>query len=247
MNTEDNLRKASRNYSLCAKEVSNNCRNLARPTRRVSERLIGFGIASDWVRRAAQLRPLDYRIAKMRKDSKAPAVSQMVRFSMTWSGLNALFARDEVLDLLGGHGRPSELSRFEWVLRKSRLLQATIDNYENSLRDVLGREVQSYIPGLRAGTRVTTLRLLHEKYTPPDYRARGVGQRIQRAISSNSLSHLELAAMIYAMRNWHLHGGMMSSSFNSVPGFKKFIDTVLDATSAIHLGFSKELLAELKR
>jgi hypothetical protein len=71
------------------------------PTAQESELMIGFGIASDWVRRSAALKPLEYTSARMNKSPKSPAVTQMLRFTMAWSGLNALFARPEVMTVLG--------------------------------------------------------------------------------------------------------------------------------------------------
>jgi len=87
--------------------------------------------------------------------------------------------------------------------------------------------------------------VLHEKFTPQPYRTKGVGKTIQDAITSRNYSLLDLATIIYAMRNWSVHGGLIGSSFRSVPRFNHFIATILAAISDIHAGVSRALLAKV--
>lgn len=239
------LEAAGKTYSACARAVQAKSASPTSPTARESELLIGFGIASDWVRRAAALEPLHYDKRLMNKSAKSPAVAEMVRFTMAWAGLNALFARPEVVKLFGGTNATSELKLFQYLLSNSGLSAATVSAYETTLRALLSAPVTSTVPGHTPGTALPCLQVLHEKFTPQPYRAKGVGKTIQDAISSGSYALLDLSTIVYAMRNWSVHGGIIGSSFRSVPRFNTFIGTVLAATSDIHAGVSSKLLAKV--
>lgn len=239
------LESAGKTYGACAKAVQLNSPAPSTPTVSESELLIGFGIASDWVRRAAAMQPLEYDKRHMNKSAKSPAVSEMVRFTMAWSGLNALFARPEVVNLFGGTNKTSELELFRYFLQNSGLSMATISGYEMTLQNLLSASVSSYIPGHLPGTVLPSLQVLHEKFTPLPYRTRGVGKVIDTAISSGNFASLDLATIVYAMRNWSVHGGLIGSSFRSVPRFRVFIRNILAAIADIHVGVSTELLKKV--
>ena len=181
----------------------------------------------------------------MNKSAKGPAITEMIRFTMAWSGLNALFARPEVLKLLGGTSATSELKLFEYLLINSGLSASAIAGYETTLRALLSSAVVSTLPGHLPGTALPCLQVLHDKFTPQPYRSKGVGKTIQDAISSGNYALLDLSTIVYAMRNWSVHGGVIGSSFRSVPRFNTFIGNVLAATSDIHVGVSNKLLASV--
>ena len=239
------LESAGKIYGACAQAVKANCADPANPTSRESELLIGFGIASDWVRRAAALEPLKYDKRLMNKSAKSPAVTEIVRFNMAWSGMNALFARPEVVKLLGGTSATSELGLFKKLVSNSGLSAADVNSYEGTLRMLLSTPVTSTVPGYPLGVSLPTLQILQEKFTPQPYRNKGVGKTIQSAITSGNYSLLDLATIIYAMRNWSVHGGLIGSSFRSVPRFNQFIATIFTALADVHSGVSSALLAEL--
>lgn len=239
------LEFAGKTYGACARAVQAGSATPTNPTSQESELLIGFGIASDWVRRAAALEPLQYDKRLMNKSAKSPAVAEMVRFTMAWSGLNALFARPEVVKLFGGTHETSELKLFQYFLANSGLSAAAIGGYEDTLRALLSASVTSTVPGHPLGTALPSLQVLHEKFTPRPYRTKGVGKTIQDAISSGNYALLNLATIIYAMRNWSVHGGLIGSSFRSVPRFNAFIGTIMAAISDIHVGVSTALLARV--
>jgi hypothetical protein len=239
------LESAGKTYGACARAVQSRSASPKNPSAQESELLIGFGIASDWVRRAAALEPLQYDKRLMNKSPKSPAVAEMVRFTMAWSGLNALFARPEVVKLLGGTSATSEFKLFQYFIANSGLSIAILGGYENTLQALLSAPVTSAVPGHPPGTALPSLQVLHEKFTPQPYRSMGVGKTIQDAISSGNYALLDLATIIYAMRNWSVHGGLIGSSFRSVPRFNSFIGNVLAAISEVHAGVSSTLLAKV--
>lgn len=239
------LESAGKTYGFCARAVQSKSVSPLSPTANESELLIGFGIASDWVRRAAALEPLNYDKRLMNKSTKSPAVSEMIRFTMAWSGLNALFARPAVVSLFGGTGATSELGLFSYFVANSGMSSTAIQAYEGALRAILSAPVKSTVPGHPVGTVLPSLQVLHEKFTPQPYRNKGIGKKIQTAIASGNYSGLDLATIVYAMRNWSVHGGLIGSSFRSVPRFNAFIGNILAATADVHVGVSKELLAKI--
>lgn len=246
MSIESDLELAGKNYSACARTTRSKCANPAAPSARESELLIGFGIASDWVRRAAAVKPLEYTKKLMNRSSKSPAVTEMLRFTMAWSSLNALFARPEILRLLGTRTTGGELDLFKILLVSSTFPMTTAAaSFEANLRTLLATPVVSAVPGYAPGTPMPTVQVLHEKFTPAPYRTKGVGKTINTAISTGNITSLDLATIIYAMRNWSVHGGLIGSSFRSVPGFNAFIRTILAAVAEIHHGVSKTLLTKV--
>lgn len=239
------LESVGRTYGACAQAIQSKSASPTTPTAQESELLIGFGIASDWVRRAAALEPLEFGKRLMNKSTKSPAFAEMVRFTMAWSGLNALFARPEIVKLLGNTNVKSELKLFQHFIANSGLSATTISGYESTLRVLLSTDVKSFVPGYAAGSTLPCLQVLHEKFTPQPYRGKGVGKAIQNAISTGNYSVLDLSTIIYAMRNWSVHGSLIGSSFRSVQRFNAFIGTVLAATADIHSGVSSNLLTKV--
>lgn len=241
MNARENLLAAGVNYSNCAGKVQLGCLDAEVPTGRESELLIAFGIASDWSRRAAALQPLVYSGKRMNKSRYSLSVTEIIRFTMAWSALNALFARPSVLRLLGRRTQGSELERFNILVQNSGVAEQRKLRYEGILQEILATDVVTTVPGHPPKSTVPTVQILHEKYTPISYQSMGVGRRMQESISNGSTENLDLATLIYAMRNWSVHGGVVASSFRSVPRFKSYIGTVVKAVADIHVGVSENL------
>ncbi len=241
MNTTKKLEDAYKTYGQCAKKITNGLGNID-PNSTESELIIAFGIVVDWCRRASSLKPLQYEGKLLNKQKRSVGVTELVRFNMAWSGINALFSRQSVLDLLPATSARSELDRFRVLYNSASLDLTTISGYEKTLRDILSVPITTRIPGIPSGEAVTTLHALHYKYTPSENQTRGVGRNIQTALDTNNYSRLDLPMLIYSMRNWSVHGGIIDSSFRSEDRFKLYIDTILNALADVHLGISKELI-----
>lgn len=168
------LHAAGKIYSACAKQVTLTLATPAQPTAVESERLIAFGIASDWCRRAATLKPLTYLGRKMNKSKRSPGLTELIRFNFAWSGMNALFSRESVRDLLGGTTARSELERFAFFLRHARLPHASVSAMIATLHGILRTPVMTRIAGA-APTPVTTLESIYFKYTTPEIRVLKAG------------------------------------------------------------------------
>lgn len=245
MNSLDNLRTAGKNYSAAAKALTAKLANPLQPTAAESEIRIAFGIASDWSRRAAALKPLEYNSRLMNKSARAKGISEMVRFNLAWSGMNALFSRDSVLQLLGNTKASSELERFRFIYSHSGLRSTYIATHTATLHSILSAQIKTTIPGHPIGAPITILQVLYEKYTPKHVQSIGTNKKIQTALNSGSLTPIDLPILIYLMRNWSVHGGLTDSSFRSVQRFRLYIDTVLEALSEIHVGASFAILGKV--
>jgi hypothetical protein len=234
------LRLAGCSYGAAAKAITAKLGNPAAPSAIESERLIAFGIASDWTRRAAALSPLHYSALRMRNSRNAHSVSEMVRFNLSWSGMNAIFSRNSIFSLIGIQPPTSELKRFKALLAASNLPSGLLQNHLSALHAILQATTTSRVPGLPPGQN-PTLQVIHLKYTPVQYQHFATGTLISGALSSGNFAALDVPTLIYLMRNWSVHGGIIGSSFRSVPRFRHYIATISDALAQIHAHVAKHL------
>jgi hypothetical protein len=238
------LRAAGKSYSACARQVELKLAVPARPTVDESERLIAFGIASDWCRRAAALRPLTYLGRKMNKSKRSAGVTELIRFNFAWSGMNALFSRKAIRDLLGNTAATSELDRFKFFFTHARLPSASVSAMTATLHGILRIPVTTRIAGVALAP-VTTLESIFFKYTTLEIQQKSAGEKIRAAIASGNMTALDLPVLIYQMRNWSVHGGLLDSSFKNEARFRAYIDTVLGALSEVHANISQVLLQNI--
>ena len=242
MTTLTNYQTAGKEYSAAAKAVASKVVVPRQPSATESESLIALGIASDCVRRAAAMRSISFDSKRMRKSSKTPSVTQIVRFNLAWTGMNALFSRNTVFGLLGLTPPHSELDRFKALYKVAAVPNAVMTANLGALHTLLQKQTAAYIPGFPRGTKHTTLTALHFKYTPIQYQNMATGKKIAKAITSGNLTSLDLPTLIYQMRNWMVHGGIVSSNFRSTKGFEKYVETVNEALSLIHLHLAQQLV-----
>lgn len=245
MNTIYQLTTAGKSYSNCAAKVSARTAAGAVPNPTDLELLIAFGIASSWTRRAARISLLNYGRGKT-INKTASLDTEIVRFTMAWSGMNALFSRPAVLAVFGEASLNSEIKDFSTIVSNAKLNSSRTLDLETNLRDVLTALVKvKTLAGHASGTLLPTFQVVHEKYTPVSYRNRGIGIKLQLSIQNGNANNLNLPDIIYALRNWSLHGSLLGSSFRSTSRFTTFIDTVNDALSEIHERAAAELFVRL--
>lgn len=232
-------------YSECAKKVTNKCADPTHPPAIESELRIAFGIASDWTRRASSMHPITYASRLMNKSSKTHSVSEMIRFNLSWSGMNALFSRNSVFALFGPVVPKSELDRFKLLYQSSGVSTVAMASGLANLQNILSTASTSTVPGHPKGASLPVLQILHEKYTPVQYQTTATGKLIASVLKSNSFSALDMPTLIYLMRNWSVHGGLLGSNFRSVPRFDLYIKTVSDALAEVHSSLAARMLAKL--
>jgi hypothetical protein len=243
MTVQATLRSAGKKYSNCAKILAGKIAVPQQPNAVESELLVALGIASDGTRRAAALETISFDSRLMMRDSKTTSVTEIVRFNLAWSGMNALFSRNSIFSLLGMVPPHSELDRFKALYAKSNVPAGLLAALLSNLHSLLQNIKTTYVPGHPQGTAVSVLQVLHEKYTPMQYQNLPTGKKIAQAIATGNFSPLDLPTLIYTMRNWSVHGVMIGSSFRSVPGFKAYIGSTSEALAIIHEHLARKLEA----
>ena len=230
------LKRAMRLFRSCAQIVKSKAIS-GRPTPVEFERIVGLGIASDWLNWAQALKSMTYSDRRLAKSRRRYGLQELTRFTFMWTATNALFARPAILNLLGGNlgAKLPELDRFRVLLQKSSLPATDVTSYESKLHSLLATEMQvEHFPWSARVGPVTTLEVIYHKYTVASEQARGVGKKLHHAATAKNYSGLDLATLIYATRNWNIHGVLITTSFRGPEQkFNLWIDTVNAALARI--------------
>lgn len=213
------------------------------------ERLIGFGIACDWVGWAKHMDAISYTDRRRAKSDRAYALNELTRFTFMWTAANALFARTEILHLVDptiGSGM-SELQRFQVLFNESGLGASDIAAKEKTLHALLALPMHvqafSWTP---INSPPTILEVIYFKYMVPSEQTRGLGKKLLHAATTSNYSALDLPTLIYATRNWNIHGVLLSSSFRGTrKKFNLWIDTINLALAQVLDGASRALHATI--
>jgi hypothetical protein len=243
MSIQSLLRAAGKQYSDAAESLAGKLSVPGQPNATESELLVALGIASDCTRRAAALEPISFSSKRMMKDSKTPSLTEVMRFNLAWSGMNALFSRNSVLALLGLVPQGGEPQRFKALYARANLPAGALSTQLSNLHGLLQNTKATYVPGHLPGKPVSVLEVLHKKYTPVQYQSMSTGTKITHAIATGNYTPLDIPTLIYTMRNWSVHGVIIGSSFRSVPGFKAYIENISEALATIHEHLAAELVA----
>ena len=237
-------------YSQCARRVETTIQAAPAFTARLSEQIVGLGVACDWVRRAAEMETISFLGDNLNDSSWQPSFVEMTRFGFAWYGINAIFSRKELLGLLGSCPDDSELERFRvlWNVAVARLpsLSSAVPSHEANLRSILAQSTTPRMPDIAKGTTVTTLRAVITKYVPPESRTKGrAAKAMQDAAATGNLSTLDLPILLYVFRNWAIHGNALHGSFGSKPRFLAYVESLSDILADVHIGTATALLPVL--
>jgi len=237
-------------YSKCAGRVESTIQAAPTFTARLSEQIAGIGVACDWVRRAAEMETISFIGDGLNDSSWKPSFIEMTRFGFAWYGINAIFSRKELLGLLGTFHNDNELERFRvlWNVAVASVpsLSAAVPSHEANLRSILTQPTTPRMPDIPLGTAVMTLRALIVKYVPLESRTRGKAAKATAdAAGSGNLSTLDLPILLYAFRNWAVHGSALHGSFGSRPRFLAYVESLLDILADVHVGTATALLSVL--
>jgi hypothetical protein len=235
---------AGRQYSQCAKLVEAKSTKKSTLSSVDMAQLVGLGVASDWTRRAACMDDITFVGKIMNASSRTPGFVELMRFNFAWSGMNAIFGRDELLSLITKPVQ-HELPRFRSVYNASKLDPATVTTRLIVVHDILSTKIRPRLPGLPAGTEVSTLQAIASRHFPAGILSTGIAKAISEAIKSQNLAPLDLPLLIYALRNWSVHGNTLDSSFRGLPKFRAYVDTLLETIADVHLAASGIILQKL--
>ena len=245
-NTAFLLRRAASDFGQCAKAVQ--AKSLSTGWTPVEyERIVGFGIARDWIGWAEHLVAIVYSDKGRAVSDRAYSLNELTRFTFLWTATNALFARPAILDILdrAAASKTSELDRFRVLYQYCGLSSVDARGFECTLHTLLALPMHvRHFPWRSVNTPPTILEVIYYKYTVAHEQNRGLGKKLLAAAISNNLGGLDLPTLIYATRNWNVHGVLLSSSFRGTrKKFNLWIDTVNLALANVLAGSALALKA----
>jgi hypothetical protein len=223
------LKRASKSLGQCAKAISAKSSgiSLSAPDYEV---LIGLGIALDWIKWARDLDSLTYTNPKRESFDRSYGTSELTRFTFMWTAANALFSRGSILKMIDPttSGNGSELERFRILFDGSLLSDVDEKAYVKNLHALLALPMHvQHFPWVAVNSPPTLLEVIYFKYTVAHEQNRGLGKKLLQAATNANYHALNLPTLIYATRNWNIHGVLLSSSFRGTrKKFNLWIDTI---------------------
>src|ERR1019366_8452311 len=112
-----------------------------------------------------------------------------------------------------------------------------------TLHNILGipMEVKDF-PWLPVGSIPKSFEVIYYKYMTASEQSRPLGKKLAAASAAGTISSLDLATIIYATRNWHVHGALLSSSFRGPrKRFELYINTINKALAGVLDGVGNQL------
>jgi|GEM_PF-1315860 len=235
------LLHARKLYSHAARAVEHKIRSQGL-LQTFSEQVVGIGVAADWVRRAAEMAEIRFVGDNLNKSRHSESFTEVVRFGFSWFGLNAIFTRPAILGLFCAARHMSEFEQFKEVYGL-----APVPSHNNALalaHRILLTSTTPRLPGEPAGTQVTILDAVCRKYLPTTPKGK-TAQSIAQSAKSNNLLALDLPTLIYAFRNWSVHGNALNGSFGSRRAFLDYALALEVALAEVHVNVASALLAKL--
>jgi len=212
------------------------------------EQLVGLGICGDWLGWAT-LKRIDYATKHRNQSERAEALAEVTRFTFMWTAANAVFARPSLVSLFDRSigAAPSEPVAFGAMYRASALDPSIERDHLKTLNQIVGMsQTPKQFPWLPAGAPITVAHVIYYKYTTDHEKQRGVGKKLATALSTGVYQPLDLPTLIYATRNWTVHGVLLSSSMRGTQKkFLIFMQTINDALIRVLDGAGSALLAKL--
>lgn len=242
------LHQAAKSFGQCAQAIESNASGSTLAPADY-EKIIGFGMACDWLGWAKHFGAISYTDHRRSNSDRAHALNELTHFMFLWTATNALFARTEILHLLDPSlsNGASELQRFRVLFNNSGVSATDVAAMETKLHSLLALPMHvQHFPWVAINNPPTILEVIYFKYTVPSEQSRGLGKKLLHAATTGNYSSLDLPTLIYATRNWNIHGVLLSSSFRGTrKKFDLWIDTINVALAHILNGSSKALYAAI--
>ena len=231
------LLQARKFYSQCANKVENNIQTQGL-TPSLSTQIIGIGIATEWVRRAAEMENIHYMGKNLNKSKSSDLFVELLRFNFSWFALNAVFTRNELLSLFGTPSDNSEYSAFHLLYTNAMPTNAAVRLQRLHL--LLNAPISTRIPTTTGNSSVSTLQAIYLKYLPNNIRGR-TARAMQQAVQAGSANSLDMPTLLYGFRNWSVHGNALHGCFGSHPGFHEYACLLQETLADVHYEISNKL------
>jgi hypothetical protein len=233
----DTLLKARKFYSQCANKVE---KSIAAQglTPLLSTQVIGIGVATEWVRRAAEMDNIHYMGKNLNKAKSNDLFIELLRFNFSWFALNAIFTRNELLFLFGTpSNNKNEYSKFHLLYTSSTPQNAAIRLQRLHL--LLNTPITTRLPST-SNHSVSTLQAIYLKYLPsnlPGHTARAM----QQAVQAGNANSLDMPTLLYGFRNWSVHGNTLHGCFGSHPRFYEYVCLLQETLADVHYDTARKL------
>lgn len=211
------------------------------------EKTLALGVAADWLRWAAGLKQIKFRLTKKQSPERLDGMEELTRFYYAWTAANALFGRTAIVKALDPviTADASELTKFRVLHKRAGLPAAVEADHVAKLRKLLFSHLKvtmfPWNPGIES---TTIINVVYQKYTDPSQHKRANYKTVKAAIDADQPGLIDLSLIIYLTRNWTLHGSLLNSGFRGPKEkFELYIDTVNQALADILLGAAKEIRA----
>ena len=213
-----------------------------------NDQKLSLGIAQDFLRWADSTGEVLYLRKAERNSDRKPVILEATRFSYLWTATDALFNRPGIRQLVGmPPNARKEIVRFKLLLNFANLPAALIHQKKQALLNTLCMEVhiQEPIPGTNR-TEFRVWEVVYYKYTTPQERKRGMGQYMHDCLVNGTAFDPDIASIIYASRNWHFHGVILTTGFRGPPERPlQYYRTLNETLGEIHKGVAARFLALL--
>lgn len=233
----DTLLKARKVYSQCANKVE---KSIAAQglTPLLSTQVIGIGVATEWVRRAAEMDNIHYMGKNLNKSKSNDLFIELLRFNFSWFALNAIFTRNELLSLFGTPSdNHSEYSAFFLVYTRAVVPNATVRLQK--LHRLLNTPITTRLPSTRNHS-VSTLEAIYLKYLPNNIRGR-TARAMQQAVQAGNANSLDMPTLLYGFRNWSVHGNTLHGCFGSHSRFLEYASLLQETLADVHYETARKL------
>ncbi len=232
----DTLLKARKVYSQCANTVEKSIA-IQGLTPLLSTQVIGIGIATEWVRRAAEMDNIHYMGKNLNKSKNNDLFIELLRFNFSWFALNAIFTRNELLSLFGTPSDKSEYSAFCLLYTRAVPPNATVRLQK--LHRLLNTPITTRLPST-SNHSVSTLEAICLKYLPNNIRGR-TAKAMQQAVRAGNANSLDMPTLLYGFRNWSVHGNTLHGCFGSHPGFLEYASLLQETLADVHYETARQL------
>jgi len=236
----DTLLNARKVYSQCANKVEQSIAAQGL-TALLSNQVIGIGVATEWVRRAAEMDNIHYMGKNLNKSKSNDLFIELLRFNFSWFALNAIFTRNDLLSLFGTPSDQAEYSAFSLLYTSAVPPNATVRLQKLHL--LLNTQITTRLPST-SNHSVSTLEAIYLKYLPNNIRGR-TARAMQQAVEAGNANSLDMPTLLYGFRNWSVHGNTLHGCFGSHAGFLKYASLLQETLADVHYGTARKLMSLL--
>lgn len=232
----DTLLQARKFYSKSANKVETTIKAQGL-TPLFSTQIIGIGVATEWMRRAAEMDNIHYMGKNLNKSRSSDLFVEILRFNFSWFALNAIFTRNELLSLFGTPSDSSEYSAFHLLYISAMPLNAAARLQKLHL--LLNSPIATRLPNT-SNYSVSTLQAIYLKYLPSNIRGR-TAKAMQQAVQEGNANSLDMPTLLYAFRNWSVHGNTLHGCFGSHPRFLEYASLLQETLAEVHYETARKL------